>query len=424
VILARIKRLRSHKGALVLLLVGAVALLAMSRSFLRDATPSIPTAEVKKGEFVDRLQLRGEVKAARSIILTAPSVEGDLQLLKLAPNGKVLNKGDVVVQFDTTTLQRALEERLSELKRAEAEIEGTRAQARLTEEQNLTDLLQARYDVERAKLETRKQEILSQIEAEKTKLNLADAEQRLKEIEQKLDSGHRGAAADTESKKQKRDKALYDVRRAQAHIASLTLRAPVNGMVTILPNFRAGGPFGGSNPEFKEGDRAWSGAAIAELPDMSSFQVAARIDEADRGQLKVGQAAAIRVDAVPERDFSGLVKDISPLTKPDFSRWPPMKNFDVALRLEQTDPKLRPGMSTTARVAVDRLADAILIPSEGAFLKAGRTVAYVVHGTRFDERPIEIARRGEGRLAVRKGLLPGERIALKDPMLEGGFGMR
>lgn len=385
----------------------------------RAAGTNVPTAEVRAGEFVDYLQLRGEVKALKSIYLTAPSSSGDIQIIKLAKNGSVVKKDDIVAQFDTTTQQRTLEQRRSELKQAEAEIERIKADWRGTEQQTLTELTKARYDVERAKLELSKAEILSQIEGEKNRYALADAEQKLKEIEQKLASGREGAAADVESRKQKREKSLYDVRMAERAIASMTMRAPVDGMITLMPNYRArsfGG--GGSPPEFKEGDRAWPGATIAELPDLTTVRVTGRVDEADRGRLNADQSSSVRIDAVPDKEIRAHVASISPLAKPDFSSWPIVKNFDLAVQLDDIDPRIRPGMSATARIAVDRVPNSILIPLEAVFSKFGRNVAYVFSGGKFTERAIETGRRGNGQIIVIRGLKAGERVALQDPTLK------
>jgi multidrug efflux pump subunit AcrA (membrane-fusion protein) len=194
----------------------------------------------------------------------------------------------------------------------------------------------------------------------------------------------------------------------------LTVKAPGDGTVTMLRNWRAG--FSGGAAEFKEGDRAWPGAAIADLPDMSSLRIAARIDEVDRGRLQLGEAATVRVDAVPGQEFAGHVAKISPLATTDFSAgWPFPRNFDLEVELGQADPRLKPGMSATARVAVDRIPDSILIPPQASFQKSGRTVTYVVRGSKFEERGIEVGRRSEAQLLVTAGLKPGERVALKDP---------
>jgi len=376
--------------------------------------PKINTAEVKRGEFVENVQVRGELKALRSIVLTAPSGAGDIQIIRLVKNGTQVEKGDVVVQFDTSTLQRTLDQKLSELKTAEGEIERIRAQARLKDEDNKTQLTKNTYDVERAKLEVSKQEILAVIEGEKARIALSDAGHKLQEIGIKLKSDESSANADVAIQKQKKEKATFEVREAERSIAAMTLRAPVDGLVTLMPNWRAQVNWG-SAPEFKEGDRAWPGAAIVELPDLTSVRVTGRVEETERGRLRPGQTAVVRIDAIPAKDFSATLVTISPLAKLDVSTWPPPKNFDTALQLSDSDPKIRPGMSATARVAVERVPNVILIPAEASFQKNGRSVAYVLNGQAFDERVIEITRRSGSQLWIAKGLNPGEKVALKDP---------
>ncbi len=396
--------------------VAAASFLSVAR--LAYPATKLPTAEVKRGDFVEALPLRGEVKAVKSTVLEAPSGAGDLRIVRLAPNGAMVKAGEVVVEFDATDLRKTLDQKRSDLKEAEAEIEQARAQARLTEEQDTTDLAKARYDVERARLEASKQEILSKLEGEENKLKLAAAEQHLKQAEEKLQADQAGDKATISAKVQKRDKVQYDVREAEMHIARMSLRASKSGLITILTNWQS--QFSGGSPmPFKPGDSAWPGATIAELPDMSSFRVTAPLDEADRGRVKAGQEVTVRVDAVPDKELRAHVADISTLAKQDFSTWPPPKNFELTVQLEQTDSRLRPGMSATVRVAVAHLPNSLLIPAEAAFEKAGKTVVYVQKGSGFEERAIEVARRGECEVAVAAGLKAGERVALKEPGEEG-----
>jgi HlyD family secretion protein len=394
-----------------------VAGLGVFKLRMPKAAPKINTAEVKRGEFVEHVQVRGELKALRSIVLTAPSGAGDIQIIRLVKNGTQVKKGDVLVQFDTSTLQRTLDQKLSELKTAEGEIERIRAQARLKDEENKTQLTKNTYDVERAKLEVSKQEILAAIEGEKAKIALSDAGHKLQEIGIKLTSDQSSATADVEIQKQKREKATFEVREAERSIAAMSLKAPVDGLVTLMSNWRASSNWG-SAPEFKEGDRAWPGAGIVELPDLTSVRVTGRVEETERGRLKTGQTAVVKIDALPAKDFSATLVDISPLAKLDVSTWPPPKNFDSVLQLGETDPKIRPGMSATARIAVERVPNVILIPADASFQKKGRSVAYVLNGAVFKERVIEITRRSGSQLWIAKGLNPGEKVALKDPIPE------
>ena len=376
---------------------------------------NLPSALVQKGEFVDYVQVRAQTSARRSMTITAPYQSGDLQIIKLAQNGSEVKKGEVVTQFDATTMKQSLAQDESTLKSSDAEIKQAKAQANLKEEQDLTDVMKARYEAEKAKLDASQQEIVSKIAGAEAELKLSDAESKLQDAEAKLKSDQDADKADIESKQQKREQAVYDVQQAQRSLDSLTLRAPSDGMMTLMPNWRASGPFGGSAP-FKAGDRAWPGAGIAELPDLSTMEIAGRIDETQRGRVQVGQTATVHIDAIPDKDFSAKVERISEIASMDFtSGWPFPRNFSITFSLANSDPRLRPGMTANVRIAVDRVPNGIIIPSEAMFHKSGQSVAYVILGSKFEERPIVVARRSGDQLLIEKGLEAGERVALRDP---------
>jgi multidrug efflux pump subunit AcrA (membrane-fusion protein) len=172
----------------------------------------------------------------------------------------------------------------------------------------------------------------------------------------------------------------------------------------------------GSQVEFHEGDRAWAGAQVVELPDLSSIHLEARLDESDRGRLRVGQAATVKIEAVPGKDFAATVELISVLAKVDFSQgWPPPKNFDLGLVLKEPDPKIRPGMTATARIGIERVPGVLIAPSEAVFQRDGRPVVYRLRGSLFDEQQIEVTRRGREQVAIAAGVAPGDKIATRRP---------
>ncbi|HUJ30403.1 MAG TPA: efflux RND transporter periplasmic adaptor subunit [Candidatus Acidoferrum sp.] len=406
---------RSKRRTIVVAAVLLGAFLVFGAFRLANPSPQIPSAVVQRGEFVDYLDLRGEAKALKSVTITAPYEAGDLQILKIAPTGSQVKKGEVVVAFDTTPLKQTLAQDQSDLKSADAEIEQARAQARLKEEQDLTDVMKARYDVESAKLDASKQEILSKIDGEEAQLKLADAEQKLKEVEQKLSSDKASDAAEIERKQQKHDQALLKFRQADRSLSVLELKAPIDGIVTVLNNWRTAGFFGNGAP-FKQGDRAWPGAALAELPDLSTLRIVARIDETERGRIQIGQPITIRVDAVPDREFAGHISQISATASIDFSAgWPFPRNFTADIAVENPDPRLRPGMQANLHIATDRIPNGIIIPSQALFHDAGQSIAYVLHGGKFVEQRVEVARRSGDQLLIAKGVEPGERVALQEP---------
>lgn len=391
------------------LIVGIVLSLGAFRYSHR--TPGIPTIDVKRGEFLDSFDVRGEITALKSIGVTAPAEAGDLQILKLASDGSKVNQGDSIVDFDKTKTEQDLAQYRSSLKYATADIEQARAQARLTDEQDLTAMSKARYDLQSAQLDASKQEIVSKIEGGEAELKVADAKQTLKEAEQKLKSDRAASQATIDGKIEASKKAAFDVQRAETALSKMTLKAPTAGMVSLVPVWHPEG-----RAPFKAGDRAWPGAPIAELPDTSSLRVTARVDETERGRLTVNQPVTVHLDAIPDRQFTGKIEEISTIASEDYNAgWPIPRDFDLRITLDQLDPRLRPGMTAQITIVVDRIPNVLIIPVHASFQKEGETFAYIWEGSKFREQVIEVSRRSGDRIVVSKGLQLGDRVALADP---------
>jgi len=403
--------IRRHKAMLVIavLVVSSATVYALVR-YTRRA-PTVATFDVKRGEFVDAIQFRGELKAMKSVTISAPAGAGDLQILKLATDGAAMQPGDVIVEFDPSKTQQELAKDRSVLKSAQAEIEQARAQGLLTEEKDKTALMKAQYDVSVAKLEASKGEIVSKIEGAEATLKLDDAEQSLREAEATLKSDHAVNMATIESKEHASSKAAFDAQRAEHALTAMTLKVPAAGTISLLSTWHNGG-----EGPFKEGERAWPGAPIAELPDVSSLRIAARVDETERGRLAVAQSATVQLDAIADRQFSGKLERIGTIASSDFSAgWPIPRNFNLEIALDQADPRLKPGMTVQVTVIVDRIPDSISIPTQASFLRSGQTVAYVWNGTKFEERAIQVERRSHDRVLIAQGLHAGDVVALHDP---------
>jgi len=411
-IVATLRRPRNFVAGALVAGVLAAGVYAAGRG---TGVPDLPTTVVSKGAFVDTIEIRGEIRPLKSIVLSSPMQSGELQILKLAKNGSMVKPGDIVVEFDPSTLQRTIQEKQSELKQADAEIEQAEAQTRIAREQNATAVMKADYDIKRAKLDVGKGETVSRLDNEQAKLAVVDAQQKQRELEEKVKSDQASAAADISAKRRKREKALFDLKRAEQGLRNLQLRAPASGMVSLLPNFRSGGMFGGQQ-DFQQGDRAWPGAAIMELPDLSSVHLEARLDETDRGRLQAQQEATVRIEALPGKEFKGRLDNISVLARVDFSSgWPPSKNFDLNLVFIDVDPRMRPGMTAVARIATERVPDVILVPVESIFQRNGAPVVYTLSGSKFVETPVTVRKRGREQAIVDRGAVPGDRIATRRP---------
>jgi multidrug efflux pump subunit AcrA (membrane-fusion protein) len=125
-------RFRSNRSLLAVAPFAAALLIFGVIRFARSA-PKIPTAEVQRKEFVEYAELRGTVKALQSITISAPAGAGDLQILNIVASGTKVKKGDVIIEFDATTLKQNLAQDQSALKSADAEIQQAKVAANMKE---------------------------------------------------------------------------------------------------------------------------------------------------------------------------------------------------------------------------------------------------------------------------------------------------
>ena len=377
------------------------------------------TAEVQLGDYIDYIELRGEITVRSSTLIKAPYNAGELRILKLVRNNTQVKKGDIVAEFDSSTLQRTIDQYRATLAQAEAEIGRLQAQQSLQEEKNITEDISARFALERARLDLGTRDIIPAIEYERNVLAVEKAEQKMEELETKSETYRIGAEADLAGAIQKRDKAVADLEKAKSSLANLTLRSPIDGTINLLPNSRARTSIlsSGNRSVFKEGDSLWAGASLAEIPDLSTIQVTAPVFEAERGKIRLGQPVLVRVEAVPDKEHEGIVSNISPITKVDYSTYPYRKSFEMDVDFIQPDPRLKTGMTGTVRVEVERLPDSIMIPSAAVFDKENGMVAYVVTSSSYEERSLQLSHRNSNLVRVLKGLARGEQVLLEDPTL-------
>ncbi|MGB9606813.1 MAG: hypothetical protein ACPL88_13140, partial [Bryobacteraceae bacterium] len=192
----------------------------------------IPTARVRRGDFLISVRTRGEIRSTRSVVLTAPQVP-DLRIVRLAESGKPVKKGDVVVEFDSAQQEQYYLERTTSVRTVDSQIVQTQASHRIIDEQDAMNLMQAEYNLERAKLEASKAEILSEIEGAKNWIDVGISEGNLGQVKAVIKSHKVTEQADIERLQQSKDKAVRDLERAKGYLSKMVIRAPIDGIVNI-----------------------------------------------------------------------------------------------------------------------------------------------------------------------------------------------
>jgi HlyD family secretion protein len=398
-----------------LVALGAVGSYA-ALNLLEAPPPDIPTARVERTTFVTTVSNRGELKSTRSVQVTAPQVP-DLKIVRLAEDGKPVRRGEVVVSFDAAAQEDLYLQRVTTVRQVESEIRQAEAQHSIANEQNEMLVMQAQYNLERAELEAGKQEILAEIEGLKNRIDVETARGELEKAKTNRDATLRSQQADLAQLQERLQKALRDRDLSRSYLDRMVLRSPVDGIVNIMTNNRAQGSFGTSRPPFQEGDTVWTGAVIAEIPDLSSLQIDFRVEEIDRGRVSSGQEVLVRVDAVPDARMTGKIDWISPIATLLFRRLPPEKNFPAMASIENLDTRLRPGMSATVEIVVERRPDVLVIPAKAGFQVDGEPAVFVRRGGSFRRQPITVLTRNPTQIVVSEGVEEGWEIALENPEL-------
>jgi multidrug efflux pump subunit AcrA (membrane-fusion protein) len=375
----------------------------------------VAVARVRRADFVISVRTRGDIKSARSTILKAPQVPG-LRIVHLADNGRPVKKGDIVVEFDAAQQEQNVISRTTAVRAADGEIVQTKATQKMDDEADAMSKMSSEYDLERAKLDASKAEVLSVIDGEKNRIQVGVSEGALQQVKASINAHQVGHDADLSRLGQRKDKAVKDLSLASSYLNMMQLRAPSDGIVNILPNFRSQGTFGQSLPPFKEGDNVWTGAEIAEMPDLSDMFVNLNLEEVDRGKLQLGQVVKVRVDAIPDKEFTAQIDYISPIASLIYKGGAtPEKTFPARASIKAEDDRLRPGMSTSAEIIIERQPNMLLIPVRSSFDKDGKPAVYIQSGKNFVVRQIQVGKRNDEDIIVTGGLREGEIVTLESP---------
>lgn len=394
----------------VVFLVAGLASVETYRLRKVDASTTLPMAPARKGEFAVIVRCRGELKARHSVQLTAPVNVPDLRIVWAAPPASAVKAGDAVIRFDPSSAKQQLQEKEAALRQAQATLDQELAQARITGEQDKLDLSTSSYQVEKARLEASKQEIVSALQGEENKIDLSLAEEDLKV---KGAASHLHSASDAAkiaSLTRLRDQAQADVDLTKKRLTQMELKAPLSGIIVYMQNESRG--WMNAKP-FQVGDQVWSGAAVAEIPDLNTLEMEGKIEEIDRGRIAVGDASRVRIDALPELALTAKLSSLSPLTEQTFE-WPPTSSFRGFSAIQKPDPRLRPGMNGSTDIEINKIPSAISVPAKALFTRNGKPVVFLSEKAGFRAVEVQVLARNPDEIAI-KGINPGSLVALVDP---------
>ena len=393
--------------AVVILCASGGLVAAVRRAAPVANCDEIPTTKVKRGDLEMNVIASGELRASHTEVMTAPPIGGgSLEITHLLHTGTVVKKGDLVMEFDPSEQRYKLDQNRSELLQAEQEITKAKADAAVTAAQDRVALLKARFDVRRAELDVQKNELASTIDARKNDLALEGAKRVLAELEQDINSRKASGQAAIALAEEKRNKAKLAMDQAQGNIVKMRVSAPMDGLVALEKNERAAGGlfFGGMTlPEYRQGDKVDPGSNVGQVIDPKEMELAAKIGELDRNNIKEGEPVDITLDA-----------SLGGMNQRRFWEADTSAKFDITIALNGKDSRLRPGLTAQVVIHGDPRKNVPYLPRQAVMSKDSKHVVYVKNGTSFEPREVKIVAQNESRVTV-EGISPGSEIAMVDP---------
>ena len=174
---------------------------------------------------------------------------------------------------------------------------------------------------------------------------------------------------------------------------TMTFRSPVTGVVT--------------EKKAVQGMRFMPGEALYQISDQSSVWVIADVFEQDLGLVKTGAKANIRINAYPEKSFSGTVTYVYPTLKAE--------TRTVSVRVEMANPGglLKPGMFAEIRLQASVKGPAITVPVSAVIDSGTRQIVLVqLKEGRFEPREVKLGARSDNYIEVVDGVKDGEQVVV------------
>jgi len=357
-------------------LLGAAAAVWSSLGGEDDEAPTGEVHVVRRGELVEVAAASGTIEPHVQVEVKSRTAGEVVEVL--VEEGRSVAAGDLLFRLDPADAERAVEE------------------ARNAQRGVLADVEQARASLAVAQAQERDARAASDVNARGRDLGLVAAET----TRSSANAAEVAAAnvklrrAQVTSSQAQIASARLTLEEAERRLAETRIVAPMSGTVLSVAVER--GTIVSSAMTNVSG-----GTALATIADLTDLRVIGAIDEGQIGRVQVGHPVSIRVDAYPDRTFTGRVERVSPLGKTVSN----VVTFDVEIVV--TDPNanlLRSGMSADLEIETSRATGVLLVPL---------TAIQSVGADRF----VRLA--GGGRRAIRTGATDGTRIAVLEGLSEG-----
>lgn len=359
-----------------------------------------------RGDLVTGFEVTGTLAAVSSDSLGPPPISDvwEFKISRLEQEGAEVRKGQPVLGFDTTELQRRFEEKSAEAEEARKQIEKERADLALQTKGERMQLAEAEARLGKAKLKLEAPpDIQAVSDRQKVEIEYAIATRETVAIKARLEAMERAAAARIALLVSKQTQAADIVARTQESIRMMNVQAPRDGTVVYVTNW--------NGDKKKVGDNVWKADRVLEIPDLNSMKAEGEVDEADAGRVVIGQRVTLRLDSHPDQEFRGTIVGAGRTVQRKKGTQDPLKVLRVDIKLDKTDPaKMRPGMRFQGTIELARVKNAVLIPREAVSVASQGPYVHRRGALDVDLVPVKLGRENDKFVEVLSGIQPGDRV--------------
>ena len=311
------------------------------------APPVVAASRISSGPGARVVRATGIVQALEWQSIRVPQLTGvsgfDFTLTKLIPNGSKVSKGDPLAEFDRLNLLDQERDAAVLLEDLAHQLDERKAQTRSLQATRGSQIREAQADLERARLQLRKGEVLSEMDRLKSQAKAANAQLRfdiLKRADAFRVKGEDASVRILELKRQRQDVVLE---RLRANLAKLILTSPLDGMVAHETTWRQGS-MGPPQP----GDRMWPGMPVVRIFNPARMIVQATVDEPDFAIVSAAKHARVFLDAYPNESFDATLLSASPVATAGLDT--PVRNFLANFQIQHQSPRLLPDLSAALEI--------------------------------------------------------------------------
>lgn len=372
---------------------------------------------VQKGDLVLEADIAGVLEAEESESFGPPPVTSirQFQISLMATEGEAVKAGTPVLGFDSTNLKRQLEQKCAESETAHQEVSKKETQLALEQKDDALALAESEAALRKAKLSL---EVPPEVERanvlREARLELERAEKSTGSLKERMALRARAGGADISILKTKASQVDAKVRELEKAIDSMTLKAPRDGIVVYVANWRG--------EKKKIGDSCWRMEKVMEIPDLNHMVAKGELDEADAGKIRQGQKVVLKLDAHPDLEFPAKIRSIQQtVQEKSWRNSEKVVRLDVDLLRVDTQ-RMRPGMRFRGKVETGRIPGILMVPAEAVFPTAEGPVVFRKGATGLKEISIVAGERNEKVIQVVSGLQEGDLVSLLNPKKEKGEG--